>query len=437
MKKEFLFTLILFVSAMLGLLSSYEISIISGTLVFLEREFHMTVAVQSQIVSILILGALFAILFAGPILDRFGRKKGLLIAGLFYLVSSFISGFATSVGEIIIGRFLAGIGVGMASITVPLYLAEVSTPQVRGAMVSFYQLSVTIGILFSYLINLGLSVSENWRMAFLLGSIFAILGLAVLFVIPESPSWLVLRNKTDGAKAVLKALRPKEDANKKIADIQLETKREGKIGFENFFEKGLWWAFLFSGVLACFQQITGINSVIYYAPTIFQKMGVKDLSLSLLATVGIGIVNVIATVFALLWVDCFGRRKLLLLGLLGMAVSLFTFVIFYKNPVVVILSLLSYVVFFAVSLGPVAMVLIAEIFPLQIRGKAVSYGFFMIWLFNYIVTSLFLPLLELLTIRGVYGLYGILCVIGLAFVYFFAPETKGKTLEEIQQFWKK
>lgn len=437
MKKYRLLALILFVSAMLGLLSSYEISVISGVLVFLRSEFAMTTAVQSQIVSVLILGAMGAIVLAGPILDRFGRKKGLFIAGIFYLIGSFLSLLANSILQIIVARIFSGIGVGVASITIPLYLAEISKPKIRGAVISFYQLSVTVGILLSYLVNFGFSATENWRGSFFVGFLFSALGFVGVFFIPESPHWLLLRKRSKEAAEVLKILRAGEDTNKIIEEIVLGAKKVGKIAFSSFFRKGLLGAFVFGGLLACFQQITGINSVIYYAPTIFQKIGIAKVSASLLATIGIGVVNVIATIFAMLWVDRFGRRRLLLIGLIGMAASLFLFVGSYGNQILSVLSLLSYVVFFAVSLGPITMILISEIFPLQIRGKAVSYGFFMIWFFNYVVTSSFLSVVEVLTVRGVYGLFSIFCLAGLAFVYFFAPETKGKTLEEIQQFWKK
>ena len=430
---------IIAIAAIFGILSSYNISVISGVLLFLEKDFIMTLFDKQALVSVLLIGAMVGVFFSGILADYFGRKWTLITAAAFYLVSAIISVLAHSLEMIIVSRLLSGIGVGISSVVIPLYLAEVSPRKFRGGIVSLYQLAVTIGILVSYFVNYLLAGSQDWRISFGVGLIMTVVTSIGLFFIPESPRWLILHKYNEKAKKVLGLIGEEEEEQVEIKrSVTKDEKKKEHIHFRHLFQKkGLSLALTIGVLLSIFQQITGINAVIYYGPTIFRVVGLGSLSVELLATLGIGIINVIATIFAIWWIDKFGRRMMLMVGLAGMTLSLIALTLFMDFGLIAVISLMSYVVFFAISLGPIVWVVVSEIFPMRFRGKAISIATFVNWFSNYLLAFSFLSLINLLGREYVFLLFAVISVIAFFFVYFFVPETKGKSLEEIQSSWYK
>jgi MFS family permease len=373
----------------------------SGILPFLERAFPMHLGLKQHVVSILLLGALLGVFCAGSLSDWIGRKKTISIAAILFVLSPFFSIYARFIYELLIARFLSGIAVGIVSVVLPLYLAEMSPSNKRGMIVSFYQLSLTAGILFSYFVNWCIALNQNWKMVFFVFFAIACLGGFFLFFIPESSDWLLLKKREE---------RVKKDSSWKL------------------FQKGLRSSLLMAICLAMFQQITGINTIFYYAPIIFTSLGL-DHSVALFATLIIGIVNVAATILAIFWIDTMGRRKLLIISLIGMLFSLLFLVSFFHVFFIVFLSVITFVSFFAVGLGPVVWVVISEIFPLKWRASGVSIALFVNWFSNYLVSSTFLTLSAKVGERGVFALFASVNLLAFLLFFFFLPETKGKALE--------
>jgi sugar porter (SP) family MFS transporter len=337
-----------------------------------------------------------------------------------------------------------GLGIGLASTTVPVYISEVSPPEARGWQVSLFQLAITIGILAAYLVDYAFAKSEAWRWMLGLAAVpGAILFIAMLFL-PESPRWLAGHLHAESARAVLVRIRGTQDVESELRDIL------GSLAHAD--ERGTWLDLLHRSVrpalivgigLAIFQQITGINTVIYYAPTIIQSAGLPSASSAILATAGIGVVNTLMTIVAMLLIDRVGRRPLLLTGIAGMTLSLgvlgFVFRSGAQNAASVrlaVITLMAYVAFFAISLGPIFWLLIAEIFPLKIRGQAEGTAASMNWISNLVVSITFLSLVELIGLAWAFWLYGLLAIAALAFCYYLVPETKGRSLEEIEESWR-
>ncbi|MBS0585108.1 MAG: sugar porter family MFS transporter [Verrucomicrobia bacterium] len=417
----------------LSLLSSYTIAILSGVILFLEKSYALTLLQKQELVSHILLGALVGVVLAGPFADRYGRKIALFASAFFYGVGSLLS-IATSLIDVLLwGRLFTGVGVGIASVVIPLYLAEMAKAERRGAVIALFQLCVTFGIFLAYLVNLGIAADGNWKMPFQIALLLSCIGGASLFFIPESPLWLLLHHREKEAKKILVENEIAEHTHRprKMA------KRAKSAKFSDLFRKGLLSALSIAILLSIFQQITGINTVIYYGPTIFMSAGFNSLSATLFATLGLGAVNVLVTAITLPWIDRLGRRFLLLFGLTGMVVSLFILSLYFTSHIVALLALVSYLIFFAISLGPIVWVIVAEIFPLAFRGRAITLATFMNWLMNYVVSFSFLGVIEKVGYANTYFGFGIISFFALLFVYFFVPETKGKSLEEIQLYWER
>lgn len=429
------------VAALSGILFGYNTSVISGVLIFISKEFQFSTFEQELIVSTLLIGALLGALAGGAIADRFGRKKT-----LFFTLILFFFGIATltiahGFNGFLIGRFISGLAIGIVSMAAPLYIAEISPPENRGALVSLNQLCVTIGILLAYIVTFSFSASADWRDMFAFAFIPVILQFVGLFFISETPSWLISHDRAEEANAVLHKIEASH-AKESLVREKKEEDAPSKKHFKALFAPSVRLPFLIGIGVAVFQSITGINTVIYYAPQIFELAGYKTAETALFATILVGVINVIVTIISLWLIDRIGRRPLLIAGLIGMGLSLVVLGITFLEQgealgLTAVFALLIYVGFFAVSLGPVAWLIISEIYPLGIRGRAMGIASFANWLCNFFVSLTFLTLIQDLGISGTFWIYAIICVIGLWFVIKLVPETKGKTLEEIQSFWKK
>jgi sugar porter (SP) family MFS transporter len=417
----------------------YQTGVISGAILFIEQEFHLTTFQQELVVSSVLIGCFLGALSAG-ISDFLGRKKTVFITLVVFFISINCLSSAHSLLLLLIGRVLVGFAIGLSSVTVPLYLAEIAPPESRGKFVSMNQLFITIGILVAFWMAYLYSDSADWRDMFAISYIPAVIQLLGLFFIPETPSWLMSQGKSKAAEKVLRRLRLL-GAKEYAAD--LETHRVSKkASFLSFFSPEARAPILIGVGISMFQQITGINTVIYYAPRMFQYAGFATAQSAIYATIWVGVVNVIMTLLGLWLVDRAGRRSLALIGIGGMLVSLaFMGTIFMIQTegvgLVVVIGLLAYISFFAVGLGIVTWLIISEIYPLGIRARAMSAASFVNWSFNYLVSLTFLTLIQLFGVGGTYWIYAVVCLFAFWFVWKKVPETKGKTFQQIQAFWHK
>jgi SP family galactose:H+ symporter-like MFS transporter len=428
------------IAAFAGLLFGFDTGIISGALLFIQKDFVLTTMMKELIVSSVLLGAMFGSLSSGTLTDKFGRRRLMLIISGLFILGTLIAALAAHVNTILFGRLFIGFAIGIGSYTAPLYIAEISPYELRGALVSLNQLAITIGILCSYLINYAFTnIGGSWRWMFGIGLVPAILLSVGMIFLPESPRWLVKQNMIDKAVKTLQHLRKKTDVSHEITEI----KNSLTVRHTNFSEIFSPWIrpVLFLGAaLGFIQQATGINTIIYYAPTIFQMAGFHDASSSILATVGIGIVNVLATIFAIFYLDKLGRRPLLLIGLVGMCISLLMIsYVFHDSANIVHLRWVAmfctftYIICFAFSLGAILWLVVSEIFPLEVRATAMSVAVFSCWFWNFAVSATFLSLLAYLGPSHTFLLYAVVCMGSLVFCYYKAPETRGVTLEQIEE----
>src|ERR671916_130200 len=425
-----------------GLLFGYDTGVISGALLFIRQDFELTSFLEGIIVSFLLVGAMVGALSGGPLSDRIGRRPTTLLAAIIFGVGAVAVAFAPSVAFITLGRFLLGLGVGLASMIVPLYIAETAPASRRGALVSLNQLMITIGILLSYIVGVIFTPIEGWRWMFGVALLPAlILGIG-MFMLPESPRWLFEHGRVDKAREVLGRSRSPEEVDLELREME-EIKRleqeQARVSYKELLAPYVRPALVIGIGLAIFQQITGINTVIYYAPTILQGVGFSEGGAIAATAVGVGLVNVGFTILAVRIIDRAGRRPLLIVGLIGMTVSLALLGVVFATGgaggaagVLATVCLGLYIASFAISLGPVFWLMISEIYPLNIRGKAMSVASLANWGSNWLVALTFPVLLATLGGAGSFWLFAALGVVAWFFVYFRVPETKGTTLEEIE-----
>lgn len=442
-KQRILLAVISAVAAIGGLLFGYDTGVISGAILYIKKEFAISIVQEELIISMVSLGAIFGAIVGGPLCDKLGRKKIVLSASLVFIISAIGLAFAGTVNELIGWRFLVGIAIGISSATAPLYIAELSPRHFRGGLVTINQLFITIGILSSYLIGLLFVESESWRIMFAIAGIPAAIQFLVMIFFPESPRYLTNIGEKAKALNVLKKFRATEEhARLEIEHIEKMINRK-KAHWKELFSKKVRAALLAGVGVTIIQQITGINTIIYYAPTIFKFAGFATNKAALSATLWVGIVNVLMTFVAIYLLDIVGRKPLLLFGLGGMSLSLIILGIGFHQTVstafvgiIALICLFFYIASFAYSLGPVGWLLNSEIYPLHIRGRAMGVATCANWLSNFIITATFLNLINLLGKSGTFWLYGIIGILGLFFIWRRVPETKGKSLEEIEEYWK-
>jgi MFS transporter, SP family, galactose:H+ symporter len=436
------FALISITAALGGLLFGYDTGVISSALLFVRTVFHLSTAGESLVAGIVLIGAVLGAIVAGSLSDRFGRRPVILVTALTFVIGALLSAAAHDVAMLLEGRLLIGIAIGVASMLTPLYLAEISPAASRGAVTSLNQLCITLGILVSYLVGYAFAgTPEGWRWMLGLGAVPGAILAAGMLVLPESPRWLAGHNRIPQAEAVLRRLRVSErEVEDELMTLRTDLRRENGrlVPWPALLAPNLRPALIAGVGLAMFQQITGINTVIYFAPQIFQAAGLSSASVSILATAGVGAVNVALTLVSMRLIDRVGRRVLLLWSLGGMAATLlilaggFAFGASASTAWITVLSVAAYVAFFAVGLGPVFWLLIAEIFPLAVRGRAMSLATISNWGFNLLVTITFLGLINLCGRAGTFLLYAALTVIAVIFTAALVPETKGRSLEEIE-----
>jgi sugar porter (SP) family MFS transporter len=431
------------IAAIGGLLFGYDTGVISGALLFIKSDLHASTFEQQAIVAVLLLGAMVGALISAYLADRLGRKWTKVVSGSVYVVGALGCAFSATAPMLIGFRFLLGLSVGTASFVAPLYISEVAPPRVRGGLVSFNQLAITSGILLAYIVNFALKgVTDEWRWMLGLAAIpGAVLAVGMLTV-PRTPRWLAMKHRDDEAREVLETLRAGDDdadVDAELDEIQEENERERKTRVRELFTGRLRPMLLIGLALAIAQQFVGVNTVIYYAPTILSDTGLGN-SAALAQTVAVGVTNVVFTIVAVLLLDRLGRRALLLTGTAGLLVALVVLGVYFSSSTlqsdygwVALAGLLLFIAAFAVGLGPVFWLMISEIFPIGVRSKAMSVCTIANWGANFLVAQTFLSLSNAISRQGVFFLYAVLAVASLAFFAWKIPETKNRSLEEIQE----
>lgn len=427
-----------------GLLFGYDTGVISGALIFIKKDFALSTFHQELVVSVVLVGAAAGALTGGKLADRLGRRMTLVWTAAIFVLGAMLCAAATSVALLLAGRGVVGLAIGLASSAVPLYIAEVSPPNARGWQVSLFQLAITAGILAAYVVDYAFAATGGWRWMLGLAAVPGVLlGLGMLYL-PETPRWLAKRGRADAAEAVLRKIRGTADVGFELGEIQdslLQAEERGR--WSDLASPALRPALVVGIGLAIFQQVTGINTVIYYAPTIIQSAGISSASGAILATAGIGLVNVLMTIFAMWLIDRVGRRPLLLAGTAGMIVSLAVLGAVFRTSIhnthlarLAVWTLMAYVASFAIGLGPIFWLLIAEIYPLKARGLAEGAAAGANWGANFAVSLTFLTLVELLGPSWTFWTYGLLAVASWFFSLYLVPETKGRSLEQIEASWR-
>ncbi len=422
-----------FISALGGYLFGFDFAVISGALPFLQKQFELNTYWEGFATGSLALGAIIGCVIAGWVADKYGRKPGLLVAAAIFAFSSLGMAFAPSRDIFITTRFCAGIGVGMASMLSPMYIAEISPAHLRGRMVAINQLTIVIGILVTNLVNYTLrnSGDDAWRWMFGLGFIPSALFFMGALWLPESPRWLVKAGKELQATAVLNKLGNSDYAAASLVDMVTSLTGTTKTKFADVFKRGVLPAVLVGIGLAVFQQFCGINTVFNYAPKIFESIGASQDD-QLLQTVFIGGVNLFFTIMAMLLVDKLGRKPLMLIGAGGLAIIYIIVVqLLAAHAPQVSWFLLSAIGVYAMSLAPVTWVLISEIFPNKVRGSATAVAVICLWAAYFLLVFTF-PVLFAKMQDATFYIYAAVCIAGFLFIAFKVKETKGKSLEELE-----
>lgn len=423
-------------------LFGFDTGIISGALLFIREEFNLNSFEQSSAVSILLLGAVVGALISGRISDRYGRRPLLAGLGVTFFVGIAAAALAPSYLLLLLGRFVMGLAVGGVSATVPTYLGEMAPAQIRGRVLSLNQLLITIGLLTSYLVNWALADTGQWRAMFGVGAIPAALLFFAALWLPESPTWLIRNGKTERARKVLDSVTEPGGADKVIArvggtDRDAEQRRgrgESKsAGVRGLLTRRALPALLVAVILAALQQFAGINTILYYAPTIMGQAGLSA-SNAIYYSVFIGAINVAVTVLSLYLVDRLGRRPLLLASLTGMGIAIGLVGAAFAvglNPVIMLMFMLLYIVAFGIGMGPVFWVMLGEIFPPDQRAEGSSAGATVNWISNFVVSLVFLPLITAIGQAPTFWIFAVICALGLAFVAKWVPETRGRHADEV------
>ncbi len=430
------------IAAIGGLLFGFDTAVISGTVGFFQAEFKLSAGGTGWVASSALVGCFFGALMAGALSDRFGRKKVLLLSAMFFTVSAVWCGLARAAADLVCGRLVGGLGIGIASLNSPLYIAEVSPPRIRGRLVALQQLAIVLGILAAFsanslVLHTALADAAKWRWMFAIGVFPAALFLLLILPLPESPRWLAKQRFADRARRILARIAGEREADVEMAQISEAIAHEGAT-LGDLLKPGFRRALLVGVTLMIFTQVTGINAIMYYAPEVFKQAG-SEAAAAFNDTVWVGLTNLIFTLLSMAFVDKLGRKLLLLIGVTCMGLSLF--VVGYAfhihaSGIGVLTAVLAYVASFAFSMGVVGWVLISEIYPTRTRGRAMAIATGAVWGACFLVSQTF-PVFKEISLAGTFWGYAVMCVVALIFVWFWVPETKGRSLEEIEMFWSK
>lgn len=452
------------VAALGGFLFGYDTAVISGTITQVTAQFHLDTFQQGWYVGCALVGSIIGVLFAGVLSDRFGRKNTMLTSAVLFTISTVGCAVCADFDQLVVYRIIGGLGIGVVSIVSPLYISEVSIAKYRGRLVALYQLAVTIGFLGAYLVNFQLLnfsessfsfnsalfhkvfMSEVWRGMLGFETFPAVIFFIIIFFIPESPRWLILKNKEHLAEKILgRIYNTKEDILHQIRETKQVVEKESgnKSGWSLLLKPGIMKAVLIGVAIAILGQFMGVNAVLYYGPTIFESNGLSGGD-SLFYQVLVGLVNMLTTVLAIFIIDKVGRKQLVYYGVSGMIVSLLLIGFYFIKGEALGISSFFLLAFFllyifccAISICAVIWVLLSEMYPMKIRGLAMSIAGFSLWIGTYLIGQLTPWMLQNLTPAGTFFLFALMCVPYILIIWKLVPETTGKSLEEIEKIWMK
>lgn len=450
------------VAALGGFLFGYDTAVISGTIAQVSAQFSLDALSQGWYVGCALIGSIFGVMCAGVLSDNFGRKKTLLVAAILFSISAVGCAISSDFNHLVIARVVGGIGIGVVSIISPLYISEISVAEYRGRLVSLYQLAVTVGFLGAYLVNYALLNysangaeqlsnptlyhifhSEVWRSMLGMAVIPALLFFVVIFFIPESPRWLILKNRDVRAESILKHIYGSvESAAYEMNETKKVIGSETRSNWRILLKPGITKAVIIGVAIAMLGQFMGVNAVLYYGPSIFESSGLSGDD-SLFYQVIVGLVNMLTTILAIFIIDKIGRKKLVYYGVSGMIVSLLLIAFYFVKGndlgipnVLLLIFFLAYIFFCAVSICAVIWVLLSEMYPIKVRGLAMSIAGFSLWIGTYLIGQLTPWLLQNLRPEGTFILFAVMCIPYILIVWKLVPETTGKSLEEIEKFWE-
>ena len=428
-----------FIAGLGGILYGYDMGIIAAALIFVRDSFGLSTQMQEMVVSIVLVGAMLGAIIGGSVADRIGRRATLLWGGGLFILGSILAPLSPNVFTLIVARALLGLAIGFTSVTAPVYVSELAPPQSRGRLISLYQFALTLGIALADLVGYWLAGEQAWRWMFGIGALPAVLFLMLVLTLPESPRWLFAQNRFSEAQSVLVTYADEAGTKLLLEDIEaaLQTKVDRR--WRSLWSPAARGALLIAVGFTVLQQVTGINTIIYYGPQIFALAGITSNKSAIFATLIVAVTNVLATIIALVLVDRLGRKPLLYMGVGGMTASLFLLSYAFHNQVtfgpslgmVATICLVVYIACFAFSMGPIAWILVSEVFPLQIRARGVAAATIGSGASNFLVSLTFLSLIKAAGNALTFAIYGVFCILTLLFVRFVVPETKGRELESI------
>ena len=450
------------VAALGGFLFGYDTAVISGTIAQVSSLFELDALQSGWYVGCALIGSIIGVLFSGVLSDNIGRKRTMIFSAILFSVSSIGCAVSADFNQLVIYRIIGGVGIGIVSIISPLYISEISVAQYRGRLVSLYQLAITVGFLGAYLVNYylleiskngimsgigwvdNIFITEVWRGMLGMETLPALLFFVIIFFIPESPRWLLLKGNEKRAGNILeKIYKSSQDVDKQLKETNSVISGETKSECSLLFKPGIFKAVAIGVCIAILGQFMGVNAVLYYGPSIFESTGLSGGD-SLFYQVLVGLVNMLTTVLALVIIDRIGRKKLVYYGVSGMIVSLLLIGLYfiYGNmlgipALLLLIFFLLYIFCCAVSICAVVWVLLSEMYPMKVRGGAMSIAGFALWIGTYLIGQRTPWMLQHLTPAGTFFLFALMCVPYILIVWKYVPETTGKSLEEIENYWKK
>ncbi len=428
-----------FIAGLGGILYGFDMGVIAAALIYVRDSFHLSTLMQEVLVIAVLAGVMIGALVGGTVADRIGRRKTLIAGAILFIVGSVIAPLSPNVAVLFVARALLGIAVGFTSVTAPVYVSELAPPQTRGMLIGLYQFALTVGIALADLVGYWFAGPQGWRLMFAFGLIPAVLFLFMVLTVPESPRWLVAQNRMAEAESVLKSYTDEVGASLLLEDIRVSLMTKMERSWSALWSPAVRGSLFIAMGFLLLAPATGINAVVYYGPQIFSLAGIGSDKNAIFATLLVAVTNVLATVIALVLVDRVGRKPLLYAGLGGMTVALLVLSLSFHNQAalghsmgaIATACLMFFITCYAFSVGPIAWILVSEVFPLRVRGRGVAAATLGFGTSNFLVSLTFLSLIKAAGTSLTFAIGGVFCIVTLVFVRYVIPETKGRELESI------